>query len=284
MENELEIKTVPFMGTELMAARDTDGQIWAGVRWMCDGIGLSAGQTKSERLKIQSDKVLAKGGRNLVLPTRGGNQETLCLKLDFVPLWLAKIAITPTMEAEMPELAATLEQYQLHAKDVLAEAFLPAAVNPNLTSLSPELQMFKAIFDSVAKTELKQREQDRAIEAVNQKVDDIRDVVALSPNSWRPDARNLIARIARALGGNEYIRDVQAEIFKLVDERAHVSLDTRLTNKRRRMADEGVCKSKRDKLNKVDVIADDAKLIEIYIAVVKEMCVKYGIAVNKEGI
>ena len=51
----------------------------------------------------------------------------------------------------------------------------------------------------------------------------------------------------------------------------------------RRMADEGVCKSRRDKLTKVDVIADDAKLIEIYIAVVKEMCVKYGIAVNKES-
>lgn len=82
-------------------------------------------------------------------------------------------------------------------------------------------------------------------------------------------------------GGNEYIRDVQAEIFKLVDERAHVSLDTRLTNKRRRMADEGVCKSRRDKLNKVDVIADDAKLIEIYIAVIKEMCVKYGVSISK---
>ena len=45
--NELEIKRVPFMGTELMAARDADGQIWAGVRWMCDGIGLSEGQIKN---------------------------------------------------------------------------------------------------------------------------------------------------------------------------------------------------------------------------------------------
>jgi hypothetical protein len=42
------------------------------------------------------------------------------------------------------------------------------------------------------------------------------------------------------------------------------------------MAGEGVCKSRRDKLNKMDVIADDKKLIEIYIAVVKEMSIKYG--------
>lgn len=281
MENELEIKRVPFMGAELMAARDTDGQIWAGVRWMCDGIGLSKGQMQNERTRIHNDKVLSQGERNLVLPTRGGNQETLCLKLDFVPLWLAKISITPSMEAETPELADRLEQYQLRAKDTLAEAFLPAAANPNFTSLSPELQMFKAIFDSVAKTELKQKEQDKAIEAVNQKVDGIRDVVVLSPNSWREECRKLLAKVAQARGGGGAYQEVNAEVFQLVDERARVSLETRLTNKRRRMADEGVCKSKRDKLNKVDVIADDAKLIEIYIAIVKEMAVKCGVSVGK---
>lgn len=150
MENELEIKRVPFMGAELMAARDTDGQIWAGVRWLCDGMGLTEGQRKRQIANIQADKVLSKGGSNLVLPTKGGKQEVLCLKLDFIPLWLAKISITPSMEAETPELADRLEQYQLRAKDTLAEAFLPAAANPNFTSLSPELQMFKAIFDSVA--------------------------------------------------------------------------------------------------------------------------------------
>ena len=125
MENKLEIKRVPFMGTELMAARDSDGQIWAGVRWMCDGIGLSKGQMQNERTRIRSDKVLSQGERKLVLPTKGGNQETLCLALDFVPLWLAKISITPAMKAETPDLAANLEQYQLRAKDVLAAAFLP---------------------------------------------------------------------------------------------------------------------------------------------------------------
>lgn len=61
MQNELEIKRVPFMGTELMAARDQDGQIWAGVRWMCDGMGLSEGQRKRQIANIQTDLVLHKG-------------------------------------------------------------------------------------------------------------------------------------------------------------------------------------------------------------------------------
>ncbi len=106
--------------------------------------------------------------------------------------------------------------------------FRAHGVAPDLDALSPTLRV-------LINLELEQKEQAKAIEAVNQKVDDIRDVVALSPNSWRPNARSLIARIAQALGGNEYIRDVQAEIYKLVDERARVSLGTRLTNKRRRV-------------------------------------------------
>lgn len=123
--NELEVKRVPFMGTNLMAARDKDGAIWAGVRWMCDGIGLSKGQMQRQITNIGADAVLSKGAANLQLPTAGGKQSVLCLKLDFVPLWLAKINITPAMQAETPELAERLEAYQLKAKDVLAAAFLP---------------------------------------------------------------------------------------------------------------------------------------------------------------
>lgn len=144
------------------------------------------------------------------------------------------------------------------------------SLETNISELSPELRLLIGM-------ELKQKEQARAIEQMSQRIDGIRDVVALSPNSWRDDTKNMIVRIAQKMGGNEYIRDVHKEIYQLVDERARVSLETRLTNKRRRMADEGVCKSARDKLTKVDVIADDKKLIEIYLAIVKEMAVKYGV-------
>lgn len=51
----------------------------------------------------------------------------------------------------------------------------------------------------------------------------------------------------------------------------------RLTNLRRRMAEEGQSKSKRDKTNKVDVIANDKRLIEIYMAVVKDHAIKYRV-------
>lgn len=124
--------------------------------------------------------------------------------------------------------------------------------------------------------EMEQKRQAEQLATVEQKVDGIRNLVGINPNGWREDCRKQIVRIAQALGGNEYIKNVNTEVYSLVDSRAGVSLETRLTNKRRRMADEGVCKSKRDKLNKVDIIADDKKLIEIYIKVVRELAIKYS--------
>lgn len=274
MNNQLEIKQIPFMGADLMAARDNSGQIWAGIRWMCDGMGLSEGQRKRQIANIQADRVLSKGGSNLVLPTSGGNQETLCLKLDFVPLWLAKISITPAMESEAPALAENLEQYQLRAKDILAAAFLPVGATSSIDTLSPQLQLLISM-------ELKQKEHDRQLAAVNQRVDGIREIVALSPASWREDCRKLLAKIAQTRDGGGAYQEVGAEAFKLVNERGGVSLETRLTNKRRRMADEGQCLSKRNKITRIDVIAEDKKLIEIYIAIVKEMAVKYGTSAEK---
>lgn len=78
--NELQVRNVPFMGTDLMAAQDASGQVWAGVRWLCDGIGMSEGQRKRQIANIQADKVLSKGGSNLVLNATGyGAREVLCL-------------------------------------------------------------------------------------------------------------------------------------------------------------------------------------------------------------
>lgn len=88
------------------------------------------------------------------------------------------------------------------------------------------------------------------------------------------------SKMALKLGGYENINLLREESYKILKERGRTRLSVKLTNKRRRMADEGVCKSKRDKLNKLDVIGDDSRLLEIYLAVVKDMAIKYGVKVN----
>lgn len=134
-KESMEVKKVPFLGEELMAFRDNKGQIWAGVRWICNGIGLSEGQRKRQITNIQADRVLSKGGSNLVLNATGyGDREVFCLKIDYVPLWLAKISITPSMEKDAPDVADKLEQYQLKAKDVLAKAFSPETITASVAT------------------------------------------------------------------------------------------------------------------------------------------------------
>ena len=146
MNSLTEIKTVPFMGQNLMAAKAEDGTIFAGVSYICKGMGMSEGQVKAERVKIRDDSVLSKGRRNFVLPTNGGPQETLCLELDYLPLWLAKISITPTMKAENPQLAERLIQYQLKAKDALAAAYIKKPPHLGRLSFYLEWHIFYVIF------------------------------------------------------------------------------------------------------------------------------------------
>ncbi|HWQ42773.1 MAG TPA: Rha family transcriptional regulator [Desulfosporosinus sp.] len=146
-----------------------------------------------------------------------------------------------------------------------------------IQELSPQLQL-------LINMELKQKELERTISETKEEIQGIRDVVALNPHSWREDSKNLIVKMARQLGGNEHIRDLRTESYDLLNTRMGVSVETRLTNMRRRMADEGVCVSKRNKLNALDVIADDKKLIEGYVAIVKEMAIKYGDSRKEVGL
>ena len=145
------------------------------------------------------------------------------------------------------------------------------SLETNVTELSPELRL-------LINLELRQKQQDKALAEVRQQVDGIKDLVTLSPHAWREECRKLLVRVAQGRGSGGAYQEVNAEAYALVDERGGVSLATRLTNKRQRMALEGVCKSKRDMLTKVDIIAEDKKLVEIYIAVVKDMAVKYQAA------
>ena len=137
----------------------------------------------------------------------------------------------------------------------------------DISNLSPELQLMANLVNNMAKQELAQKQ-------LNEKVDSISEIVALNTTDWRKEANALINKVVRVMGNTaEAHKEVRSAIFTEVDRRAGVSLETRLTNKRRRMADEGASKSKRDNLTKVDVISDDKKLVEIYVAVVKEFAI-----------
>ena len=143
--------------------------------------------------------------------------------------------------------------------------------NNDLSNLSPELQLMNNIVKKLAANEMSQKRMD-------QKLNNIVDIVGTSTMDWRKSTQHLINRIVQKQGGDvENWKMVRNDIYDEVDRRAGASLSTRLTNLKRRMAEEGTTKSKRDKTTKVDVIERDKKLIEIYLAVVKDFALKYGV-------
>lgn len=196
-----------------------------------------------------------------IVCTPGGNQEAWFLTEDglYEVLMLSRKPIAKEFKRQVKEILKFIRRNGMYAVKQMSQLEILAQATQALLDQDKEIKRLSA-------TQNEQAEE----------IKDIREIVALSPNDWRKETTNLINKMARNLGGNEHIRDIRAESYKLLNERFGVSLEQRLINKRRRMADEGICKSKRNKLNHKDVIAEDKKLIEGYVSIIKEMAIKYG--------
>lgn len=116
--------------------------------------------------------------------------------------------------------------------------------------------------------------------AVEQRVEDIREVITINPKAeWRKQTNKLISKICYKLEDYKTPKD---EIYRALEERAKCKLSVRLRNLQGRAALNGMVQSQIDKLNNLDVIDSDVKLKEIYISIVKEMAIKHGIRVENE--
>lgn len=140
-----------------------------------------------------------------------------------------------------------------------------------------QAQSMKDLKQQVDKANNHALEAKATAEESKQEIQGIRDIVALSPNQWKEDTAKLINKIANKLGGFEHISPIRKEVYRLLDNTYGVKLNTRLLNKQKKMALEGAPKYKIDKLNKVDVIADDKKLINGYVNIVSKLAIKYGV-------
>lgn len=81
------IVTVDFRQDTLFAIERDDG-VFVAIKPICDALGLA---WNKQRERIQRDPILSQGGTMVVLPSVGGPQETLCLKLELVNGWLFTI-------------------------------------------------------------------------------------------------------------------------------------------------------------------------------------------------
>lgn len=183
--------------------------------------------------------------------------------------------------AKLIKIMDTDLAWEIHDK-LIDEYFELKEDSINRQQLSPQMQLMNMLVESMSKNELEQKRQAEKLVQLDDKVTSIKEVVALNPTQWRKDSSSIINKIAKDLGGYEHIKPIRDEIYRLLEHRMGVALNIRLMNKKKTMSLNGVSKSKIDKISQLDVIADDKKLIEGYIAIVKEVAVKYGASMNED--
>lgn len=198
MIQPIEHKMVSFNGANLLGVKANDDKLYVGVKWVCQGMGLSEGQIKNERKRIQEDIVLSQGGRHFILPTNSGNQDVLCIELDFLPIWLAKISITPKMQQESPWVARALVEYQLKAKDVLAAAFLPKQPQTQLEILQSTINQMVIQEQRVKQLEQNQTHLQRENETLRQRIDTLDNVSSIGNLQQR--FNEMVRKYARQQG------------------------------------------------------------------------------------
>ena len=259
--NENEIQVWNYESSEIRTVQ-INGEPWFVLSDVCKVLELSSPHKVAERLDGDEK------GRNQI-PTLGGVQEMTVVNesgLYAVILRSDKPQAKPFRKWVTSEVLPSIRKHGSYS------------VQSQFADLSPQLQVLIQMETRQKQIEARQAEQATALAGLEQKIQNTCEVIALDKTAWRKDSEHLINKIARATGdGYGGIRLLYEEIYRSIESRAGVSLNTRLTNKRNRMAGEGVCKSKRDKLTRVDIIAEDKKLIEIYVAIVKELAVKYGV-------
>lgn len=138
------------------------------------------------------------------------------------------------------------------------------------SQLSPELQMFGQVFNSLAKQELETKR-------LENKVDGISDLIAMDSKDWRKEAVTILRKIAVQQGGHDQYKEVANDSYIRLEHKARCNLNIRLENRKKNMIAQGLGKTAVNKLNKLDIIQEDHRLKEIYMQVIKDMAIKYGV-------
>ena len=147
----------------------------------------------------------------------------------------------------------------------------------DISRLSPDLQMFHKLFNSIAEQQIEFSYQKERQQKLENKLDGITDIMSIESKDWRKEANAIIRKIAFKLGGPDKISEIANESYERLESKARCNLNIRLENRRKNMIAQGLRKTSVKNLNRLDIIEEDHRLKEIYVSVVKSMALKYGL-------
>lgn len=231
--NQLMLKKVEFNGDELIAVKEEDtGIIYVSISSVCKGIGLKESQKDRQIKNIKNDKVLKDDSKNFSVKYDGkiGNMTNmLYINIDSLPLWLAKISITPQMEKEIPDVVDKLITYQKKAKLVLANAFLRGGQS-KMDSYMIEDPLARA---DAWKEEYKKRIQlEQTKLALEEKTETLqKEVTILSESHLSLNDRTIINKLIKRVGGRYNHRfDTAWDEFRNILYYHGININLRIVN------------------------------------------------------
>ncbi len=125
-------QVVQFYGDEILAVQEpATNRVFVPFGRLCDNLGIDRA---SQVVRIGEHEVLREGLLTLRLQTAGGVQDVQCLRLDFIPFWLAGIS-TRRVKATLRE---RLVLYQRECAAVLWDTFRPPGQPSSAALASPE--------------------------------------------------------------------------------------------------------------------------------------------------
>ena len=137
--------------------------------------------------------------------------------------------------------------------------------------LTPEMQMFHLMFQSVAKMQLDQVETRKELTAVKEVVETIQDTFLQRDEEWRDQMNSLIKSAAYRMDGD--YQALYSKAYQELEERARCDLDARLRNHKTRLENAGATKTQIKNANRLDVIEMEMRLKEIFSSIVKEISI-----------
>jgi len=144
-----------------------------------------------------------------------------------------------------------------------------------LTNLPPELQLMNALVQQMNNHALSQLRLETALKDTKQEIQDMRDAIVINPKAeWRKEVDSILRKIG--FKADDYSA-VRREAYQALQDRARCKPNVLVTNLRKRAAANGMQKSKVDNINLMDVLENDVRLREIFISIVKEMRIKWGV-------
>ena len=104
MSNQISTQTISFNNQSLITV-EQNGNHYVAMKPICENIGLT---WEPQVLRIKRDEVLSQGMIVMITPTNGGNQNMICLPIEYLNGWLFGIDINRCK----PEIRDTLIKYK----------------------------------------------------------------------------------------------------------------------------------------------------------------------------